>query len=171
MKTIVIGLGNPILTDDGIGIYTVRIFKQSLPPGCEIDVVELAVGGLQLMEAMIGYDRAIIVDAIWSPDNRVGEVLQFDAGHLPETMNSASAHDADLPTALKAGRELGAKLPCDQKIQVVAITAREVLVFGDELTPPVAAAIPRAVSAVFNLLDLSPALDLDSLSLSDYRGL
>ena len=167
MTTLVIGLGNPILTDDGVGIYTARYVEQALPADADVDVMELAVGGLGLMEAMIGYERVIIIDSVWAPDGQVGRVVCFNAGHLPETMNSASAHDADLPTALSVGRGLGAELPDDQNIQIVGIMARKVLEFGAEPTPPVAAAIPEAANAVFGLLDRSPTVDLRSLSPAD----
>jgi hydrogenase maturation protease len=164
MKTLVIGLGNPILTDDGAGIYAARMVEQALPPDVGVDVTELAVGGLQLMETMIGYDRVILIDAIWAPEGDVGRVLHFDARALPDTMNSASAHDADLPTALRVGRQLGALLPADENIEIVAITAREVLTFDSEPTPPVTAALPEAVSLVFRILGFQPVVDPRTLS-------
>jgi hydrogenase maturation protease len=153
MNTLVIGLGNPILTDDGVGIYTAQSLAASLPPGTLVDVTELSVGGLSLMEAMIGYQRVILIDALWTPADEVGQVIVFDAGDLPDTLNTASAHDSDLPTALRVGRELGAELPHDQDIQIVAITANNVLDLGEEPTPLVKAAIPAAVAAVLGLLD------------------
>ncbi|MBN1964616.1 MAG: hydrogenase maturation protease [Anaerolineae bacterium] len=162
MNTLVIGLGNPILSDDGVGIYAARAVRRLLPPDADADVVELAVGGLELMEAMIGYERAIIIDALWQPDLDAGQVVQFTAGDLPETMNSANAHNADLPTALRAGRELGAALPASDQIEIVAVTARQVLAFADAPTPPVLAAIPEAVAVVLGLLghpaEADPAL-------------
>lgn len=159
MKTLVIGLGNPILTDDGVGIYAARALRRLLPPEADVDVVELAVGGLELMEAMIDYERAIILDALWYPDLDVGEVVQFTAGDLPETLNSANAHNADLPTALRAGREMGAALPDSDQIEIVAVTARKVLEFGDTPTAPVLAAIPTAVAVTLDLLGYPPEDD------------
>jgi hydrogenase maturation protease len=168
MRTLVIGLGNPILTDDGVGIYAARMVAHTLPPNTDVDVVELAVGGLELMEAMIGYDRVILVDAIWTPEEPVGSVFAFDAGHLPETMNSASAHDADLPTALRVGRRLGAPLPADDGIQIVAVSVQEVLTFGEVPTPPVAAALPEAAARVLDLLGVTPVVDPGTLSPQEF---
>lgn len=159
MRTLVIGLGNPILTDDGVGIYAARAVRRALPPGAPVDVEEMAVGGLGLMEAMIGYDRVILIDAMWSPEDQVGQVAAFTAEDLPDTLNSASAHDADLPTALRVGRQLGASLPADEQIHIVAIRARQVLDFGERPTPPVLAAIPHAVAHVLSLLGYPPAVD------------
>jgi hydrogenase maturation protease len=167
MKTLVIGLGNPILTDDGAGIYAARMLERVLPPQAEVDIVEMAVGGLELMETMIGYERVIIIDALWAPNGEVGEVVRFDAGDLPDTMNSASAHDADLPLSLRIGREIGVELPADKNIQIIGIRARKVLDFGKEPTPPVTAALPDAVNAVLDLLGYDPVIDPFALSPAD----
>jgi hydrogenase maturation protease len=153
VQTLIIGLGNPILTDDGAGILAARLVAERLPPTSGVDVVELAVGGLALMEAMIGYERVILLDALYAPAGTPGKVVQFSAGELPETLNSASAHDVNLPTALRLGRELGAALPETAAIQVVGVYAQEVLTFGDSPTPPVAAAIPEMAARVLRLLE------------------
>jgi|YNPNPStandDraft_1061719.scaffolds.fasta_scaffold44199_3 hydrogenase maturation protease len=152
MKTLVIGLGNPALTDDGAGIYAAQAVRKALPTEADVDVIELSVGGLALMEAMSGYRRVILLDALWAPEDQVGQVVQFDAGCLPATLNTASTHDVDLPTALHVGRRLGVPLPLDEDIHIVAITAHEVLTFGEKPTPPVNAAVPEAAARVLALL-------------------
>lgn len=153
-RLLIIGLGNPYLTDDGAGIRVAEDVAQALPADTPIDIIEVSVGGLTLMEAMIGYDRVLVIDALWSPPDEVGRVLVFDAGYLPETLNSASTHDVDLPTALKIGRHLGVHLPEDEHIQIIGITANQVLDFGDEPSPAVKAAIPSAVAQVLELCNL-----------------
>ena len=65
-KTIIVGLGNPILTDDGVGVkvaYEIEArFRGNIP--ANLTITEASVGGLWLMELLEGYDRAIIIDAI-----------------------------------------------------------------------------------------------------------
>lgn len=156
MRVKVIGLGNPILMDDGVGIYAVRLVQQWLPPQADVPIAELAVGGLDLMEAMIGYDRVILVDAIWQPQHPPGTILQFTAEALPDTMNSASAHDIDLPGALAAGRRMDVQLPVDAAIDIVAVCASEVLTFGERPTPPVWAAVPQVAARVCASLGYAP---------------
>ena len=91
MKTLVIGLGNPILTDDGAGIYTARAVQNALPDGTDVDVIEVSVGGLTLMEAMIGYEHVILIDTLWSPSERAGDVHVFcfwrSAGNVEYTQH------------------------------------------------------------------------------------
>lgn len=170
MKTLVIGLGNPLLADDGVGVYAARLLRRVLPPHAAVDVLELAVGGLELMEAMIGYRRVILLDALWSPDGEVGQVVQFHAGYLRDTMHSASAHDVNLPTALRVGRRLGALLPADEDIHIIAVKAREVLTFGQTLTPAVAEAIPQVVRLVLDRVGCVPALDPRDVLLASIGG-
>ncbi|MBK9121884.1 MAG: hydrogenase maturation protease [Chloroflexi bacterium] len=151
-KVLVIGLGNPILMDDGVGVLTAEHVRNVLPADSGIDVIELSVGGITLMEQMVGYDRVIIIDALWTDPTLTGQVVVFDAGDLTETLNTRSTHDSDLPTALYVGRALGADLPPDDAIQIVAVTANHVLDFGDQPTEVVRAAIPQACRTVLDLI-------------------
>lgn len=161
MKTRVIGLGNPILTDDSVGIHVAQAVRLTLSPYSGIDVVELCVGGLALMEAMIGYDRIILIDGFWTPDVLPGQIEQFTAENLADTLNTSSSHDVDLLTALQVGRQLGAHLPSNESIEVVAIGVKDVLTFGEEPTPNVAMAIPLAVRTVQVLLQASSTIHYD----------
>jgi len=58
-RTVVIGLGNPYLGDDGVGVLVIRQLAGSLAGRQEVTVIELPVGGLRLMEAMVGCRRAL----------------------------------------------------------------------------------------------------------------
>jgi hydrogenase maturation protease len=148
-KTLVVGLGNPILGDDGIG-WRVAQEVQEQAPG--VEVAYLALGGLSLMERLVGYDRAIIIDAIQTVERCIGTVYTFPLSALPDRSagHTTAAHDTSLQTALELGRQMGAQLP--QSITVVAIEAERVFDFSEELTPAVEAAIPDAAAAVLAAL-------------------
>jgi hydrogenase maturation protease len=149
-KALVIGLGNPILTDDGVGVHVARAVRERLPVG--VDVIELSVGGLSLMESMVGYDRVVLIDAIMTHDGAPAGVYTLSLDNLPGTLNTSSAHDTNLATALKTGRRLGARLPDDDKITIVAIEAADVVTFGEQCTSAVQAAIPLAARLVQQIL-------------------
>ncbi|MCS6993971.1 MAG: hydrogenase maturation protease [Anaerolineales bacterium] len=160
MKTLIIGLGNPILGDDGVGWKVAQQVERQLPspptplPQGEITVECLSLAGISLMEHMIGYERVILIDSLNTGRYPQGEVVTFRLDALEDLTygHSASAHDLSLKRALELGRRMGASLPQDEEIQVVAIEAAHVYDFTEELTPPVAAAVPRAVAAVFEAL-------------------
>lgn len=158
MKTLVLGLGNPILTDDGVGVRVAEAVRAALPPDTTIEVSEVSVGGLRLMERVVGYDRVILIDAMH-------QAYQTDAGPQPgaihrltladlrrisPTQHSASAHDTSLATALELVDRMG--LPLPQEFIIYAVEVENVTDFGDEPTPAVAAAIPQVTALVLNEL-------------------
>ena len=148
--TIIIGLGNPILTDDGVGVLVARELARRLAHRPDITVTEASVGGLRLMELMAGYDRAILIDAILDgqPPGTITRLTLDDLNARASTQHTASAHDVNLPTALAAGRRMGLQLPDD--IIIYAISVENVLDFGDRPTVSVCNAIPAAVQAVLD---------------------
>jgi hydrogenase maturation protease len=151
MKTLVLGLGNPLLSDDGVGWRVVeQVQARVTHPAIEFDFH--SGGGLSLMERLIGYDRAIIVDALNTGRAPQGTVSAFRLEDLPNYAQShlASAHETTLRTALQVGRTMGATLPND--ILIVAIEAQNVYDFSEELSPAVANAVPQAVELVISQL-------------------
>jgi hydrogenase maturation protease len=149
LKTLVIGLGNPILSDDGIGVRIAEEVLNHLPVDTQIDVTEVSVGGLTLMETMISYDMVILIDAIQLDNPHPGMIHRMSLAELREispTQHSTSPHDTSLITALEMGQRIGLDLP--EEIIIYAIEVENVLDFGEELTPAVAAAIPKATVAV-----------------------
>jgi hydrogenase maturation protease len=150
-RILVIGLGNPLLRDDAVGLRVARQVRAALGDREDIEVVEESCGGLRLMERMVGFDRAILIDAIRS-GRPPGTVTLLDPREM-HTQHSASAHDVDLPTALALGRHAGARLPADDQVCVIAVEAEEVETFGYEMTPAVEAAVPRAAARVLAALD------------------
>ncbi len=151
MRTLVLGLGNPILRDDSVGLRVAERLKSLLADRAGVTVDEDYWGGLRLMERMVGYDRAIVIDAM-APEGEPGKIRLLGPDSLP-TQRSASAHDVGLPTALRLGREAGAHLPAAEDILLIGIEAADVLNFGEKCTPEVEAAVPRAVEAVLAALD------------------
>ena len=146
MRTLILGLGNPILRDDSAGLRVVQLLRDELVDHSDIEISEDYWGGLRLMERMMGFDRAIIVDAILT-GSEPGTIHTLSPGEIP-TQRSASAHDVNLPTALELGRQAGAHLPNTEDILLVGIEASDVQTFAEDLSPEVEAALPRAVDIV-----------------------
>ena len=158
-STLILGLGNPILTDDGVGILVVREVKAQLlsrtrpageakPGTC---FAEASVGGFRLLEVLAGHDRAILVDAIQTPGGTPGAIYRLRVSDLRTSLHSGSTHDLTLTGALTLGRALGMALPTDEAIMIVAVEVADVLTFGEGCTPEVDAAIPEAVRLVLEL--------------------
>jgi hydrogenase maturation protease len=148
MKTLILGLGNPLLGDDAIGLLVAGRVRERLQGRDDVDVQEDEAGGLRLMERLTGYQRAIIVDAIVS-GGAPGTIRRLESGDVP-TQRTAIAHGIDLPRALELGRALGLAMP--SQVRVVAIEAASVLEFRRDMTPAVAEALEPAVATVLEEL-------------------
>ncbi len=150
LTTLILGLGNPLLTDDSIGLRVVQHLQPQLAGWPDIEIGEDYCGGLRLMERMIGFDRVILVDAICR-GGEPGAVCVLTPRDVP-TRHSGSSHDADLHTAMALGRQAGARLPDDDNVRLVAVEAADVLTFNEECSASVQSALGEAAEAVLSLL-------------------
>jgi len=153
-KTIVLGMGNPILSDDSVGIRVVRELESKLDPA-EYTIVEASLGGLRMMETIAGYDRAIIVDAIQTVDGKPGTIYKLTEADFNRTRYATNPHDVNFATAIEFGSKAGLEMPKDYSI--FAIEVEEILTFCEECTPAVEAAIPVAVDMVLEELKINPS--------------
>ncbi len=154
--TLILGLGNPILGDDGVGwrvAEAVQTRLSTLNSPVEVDFASL--GGLSLMERMLGYEHVVLVDCLETGANPIGTVQSMPLADLanPTAGHSASAHDTSLITALEAAKTMGAEIP--SRVDVVTIEAKNTYDFSEDLSPEIAAAVPVATQVVLRLLDLS----------------
>ncbi len=142
--TLVLGMGNPILSDDAVGLLVARrVAEGPLPDG--VEVRESEQGGLRLLDLVRGFTRLIIIDALKS-GRRPGDVIVFGEDDFAGGHRYGSAHSISLRTALEVGRRLGYEMP--DRVTVFAIEADDVETFGERLSPPVAEAAARVVELV-----------------------
>ena len=159
-KIIVVGLGNPILGDDGVGWRVVEEVKKSLVnqhDHTNIEIDTLAIGGISLLENLVGFDFAILIDAVQTSTHPLGSIVQFTLDDLPDKWlsHTGSPHDMNLSTAIDLGLKMGFSLP--EKIYIVGVEATAVYDFSEELSPPTKNAIPEATQTVLNLVKVLEA--------------
>jgi hydrogenase maturation protease len=162
-QVLVLCLGNDILRDDGVGWAIADALEVSLPhsplptPQSQGVVVKRsALSGFYLLDEITGWDRVLVVDAVKTGAHPPGTVLSFPFAALGSG-EGPSPHAVGLPTVVKLGRQSGVPLP--SWIHIVAIEVDDMESFIEGLTPPVAAAVPRAVAVIRSLLapDAAPA--------------
>jgi hydrogenase maturation protease len=152
--TRVIGLGNTLLTDDGVGVYAAREIRRRLDGQFpDVDIVESEVAGFALLELMAGWERVILIDAVAFDGIEPGEVFRIHPQDLRTSLRIRSVHEIDLPTALELGRRLGMSMP--DEVLIFAVQAQDCRTFGERLNEPVQAACARAVDMVIEEIGLS----------------
>jgi len=151
MRTVIIGVGNPVLTDDGVGLKIADCLEEKYRGCADVTVRQLHCGGIRLMEAMAGHELAVVIDAMTGGSGRAGSVYTLGLAELGQTRNTWSAHDASLAMALELGAMGGLKLP--GAVRIWAVEAKDVSTFSESLTPEVARAVPRVVKEVVRELE------------------
>lgn len=147
-STLILGMGNPILSDDGVGLLVAEKLRSASLPA-DVEVRQSEVAGLRLLELVRGFTRVIIIDALKSPADspRVpGEIVRYEAKDFKGGQRYGSAHSIGLGTVLELGARLGYDMPTD--VVVYAIEAVDVETFGDRLSAPVAAAAERVIALI-----------------------
>lgn len=156
--TLVIGLGNPILGDDGIGWRVVQAAQAASPQPAGISSMTFeysSAGGLGLMELMVGYQKVIIADAIVRKSGEIGAVLSVPFTALTPA-HANSSHDATLSAALETGRKMGWPLPAE--IWIVGVEIEPSYTFSEILSPAVADAVPEAAKLILARLESVPSM-------------
>jgi hydrogenase maturation protease len=147
MKTLVLGIGNPILGDDGFGWNVIEVLRSRFPgdgvPELELDCC--AVGGLELVERLAGYDRCILIDAVHAPSAVPGRVSRCHISQgIPQTVNQA--HGLTFSQALTLASRLSILIPEDITLYTIEIT--EQMDFTEVLSPAVAESLAAVVQSV-----------------------
>ena len=150
MKTLVLGLGNPICGDDGVGIRIAEALKDKVADP-QVEVAETTAAGLGLLDLMAGYQRIIITDAIRTRNGVPGQVYRLGLSDLPGPVHCATLHDVDLATALELGRRLGMEMP--REVIVFAVEVADTTTFLEGCTPDVERAVPEVASLVLQDLE------------------
>jgi hydrogenase maturation protease len=148
MKPLVLGLGNELLSDDGVGILTVRRLSEEWPD--RADYVESALHGIALIDTLAGYEKAIVVDAIHTGAAKPGTIIELVLGDL-RAVYSPSPHYAGLPEMIRLAQELGIDFPDD--IRIIAVEIVDPLTLGGGLSPAVASAMEELGRRIKHRLD------------------
>ncbi len=145
VKVLVLGVGNPILSDDGVGIHVARELKKRNLRGLTVD--ELAASGLELLDVIRGYDKVVIIDAIQTKNGKPGELHILEEKDFEKSIHGSSPHGINIATALALGRKI---IPREMPSEVVflAIEAKDLVNVSEKLTPEVKRAIPTILDRI-----------------------
>lgn len=143
MNTLILGIGNPILTDDGIGIKIARKLKEE---NHELEVVEASEAAMALLELIGGCDKLILIDSIKTEQGKLGELYKLELEDLKPAMGFSSSHGLDIATAFKLGERLGYRMP--QSVSIYAIEVKDNTTFGEECTEELEKRIPQITKQI-----------------------
>jgi hydrogenase maturation protease len=144
-KTIVLGVGNRLMGDDGFGPRVIEeLQKREVPPGVEL--MDAGVGGMAILSWIEGADKVVIIDSVQTNNEPPGTVYRFTDKELPPSdMFMLSLHDLNLVDTINIGRVVQ-KMP--DEIVIYGVEVKRVAEFVDGLTPEVEAAMKEVIDLV-----------------------
>ena len=140
-RTVVLGLGNPVLSDDGVGLAVVAAVKQLLEaapiPG--VDVLASTRAGFELIELLRDYGRAILVDCLTMPDPQPGRVRRLGLDDVAGSSRLVNVHELSVGVAFQLAERMGIRMPTE--VEILAVEAADTCTIAESLTPAVHAAV------------------------------
>lgn len=143
MKILILGLGNELLGDDAVGVLAARALKERLQD--KADVIESSLSGMALLDLFIGYEQAIIIDAVKTGRNPPGTIYELSPTDL-STVLAPSPHYAGLPELIVTAQRLHLDFPTE--IKIFAIEVEDLYTIGEKLSPAVARALGELVQRI-----------------------
>ncbi len=144
--TVLVGLGNPVRGDDGVGLRVAAEVERLLAerPVAGVRVVASTRGGFELIDVLAGADHAVLVDCLETESARPGRVRVLPLDRVAGSARLVGSHDIGLAAAVELGRLLGIDMPAH--VEVIGIEADVGNRIEEDLSPEVAAAVPLVAS-------------------------
>lgn len=137
---VVLGLGNPVLTDDAAGLEVIAELERLLvaEPLAGVLLETSTRAGFELLDLLHGYRHAILVDCIDVPDAIPGRIRELSLADVAGSARLVNAHELSITAAFALAARLGLAMP--EVVEIYAIEAADCRTLGETLTPAVAEA-------------------------------
>jgi hydrogenase maturation protease len=145
-RTLVLGIGNLLMGDEGVGVHAIREMEKTSVPG-HVSLLDGGTGGFHLLSLFQEYDPIIVIDATMDqkPEGDVQLRRPRFASDFPRTL---SAHDIGLRDLLESATLLG-PLP---KLFLVTVSIKDLQSMSTELSPKIRGSLPAVVETVKSIL-------------------
>jgi hydrogenase maturation protease len=151
-RTAILGLGNPLLADDGVGVAVAvacqRLLRQTPVPG--VDVLVTTRAGFELIDILTGYGAAVLIDCLDLPDPQPGRVRRLTLDDAAGSVRLVGGHDLSIGTAFRLAAQLSVPMPT--QVEILAVEGTDLRTLGRGLSPEVAAAVEPLARSIHDKL-------------------
>jgi hydrogenase maturation protease len=168
-RTVVLGLGNPVVSDDAVGLAVAAELKRLLAeaPIRGVDVLASTRAGFELIDMLRGYARAILVDCIVLPDPRPGRVCRLTLDDVSGCARLVNAHEMSVGTAFRLAGQMGVPMPAG--VEIIAVEAGDTSTIAEALTPAVQATVGPLAREIYDRLRQNEPVT-DPLDTEEFRN-
>ncbi len=147
-RILILGIGNPLMADEGVGVRAAEILMEAYEFAPEIQVVDAGTMGLGIINLFRGVELVIVVDAVDGTGRPPGTVVTLQPEDIAPNQIMHSLHDMRFVNVLEAAELTGVR-PDAICVGVQVATMQQ---WVTDLSPPVEAALPSVVAAVLDIL-------------------
>lgn len=148
-RSVVLGLGNPVLSDDGVGLAVVaalrRLLRHAPIPG--VDVLASTRAGFELIDLLRDYRRAILVDCLALPEPQPGRVRRLGLDDVAGSSRLVNVHELSVGVAFQLAERMGIRMPAE--MEILAVEAADTCTIAERLTPAVEAAVDPLARRIY----------------------
>ncbi len=145
---LVLGIGNILLRDEGVGVRVIEAMQRMKVPS-NLELVDGGTAGLDLLDVVADRRKVIVIDAVQA-DSEPGTVLRFGTDDLtPQGVAAISLHQVGLLETLMVAKHLGC---APRQVVIFGIEPKE-MGYGLELSAEVATVVPKVIELVFAELE------------------
>lgn len=149
---VIVGLGNEIAGDDGVGIGVARKLGEILQDWPEVEIVPLPWAGFSLLDVLVGRRRAAIVDCLCTGLHPPGTIVRLNEKDFRGSVRLNSFHDINFATVLELGKKMGWQMPV--QIAIWGVEGEEMDRFKEELSPAVLRAVDQVINEILGFFNL-----------------
>ncbi len=153
MATLVLGLGNLVHSDDGVGIHAIGLLQRDSRVPCGVVLMDGGTQGLSLIPHIAGFPRLLVIDAV-DVGEKPGTLVRLEGDALQTLPGKPSVHQlgfADLMIAMKLLDE------APEEVVVIGVQPQSTE-WSAELTPPVRESMDELLKVVLAQLETWAAL-------------
>lgn len=157
-KLLILGMGNKLFGDDGVGIIVAEKLEVSLNKYENIDIEVTSWGGFRIIDLLSGYQSVIIIDALRTTQKPLGFIHRFDYKDLINSVRMVSFHDINFATAVEFAKLMD--IPMPKKIKILGIEVGETDQFTEELSQDVKNSVNDCINIILeeiNIMQLEKA--------------
>jgi len=148
-KVVILGLGNPVLTDDAVGLKVVERIEELLEnePVPGLHTLASTRAGFELIDLLTGYSHVFIVDAFLAENPEPGKVRWLTMDDVAGNVRLLAPHEVSIDVAFRLAEQM--KIPMPSEVEIVGIEVKDIYQFSDVMTPVMQAVVEPVAQELF----------------------
>jgi len=145
---LILGVGNPFMGDEGVGVRVIEILMTSFQFGDNVELVDAGTMGVGMIHLLKDREYMLVVDAVDGTGHPPGSIVRMEPEDMSTSQIMHSLHDQKLSDVLTAASLTGIELEVD----FIGIQIEKIEQWVTELSEPVESSLPAATTAVLDVL-------------------